>query len=373
MKSALLIGGGGPTGPHIARGLVERGFGLTLLNRGIHSAPGLPAHELIRADPHFPDALDQALRGREFDLVIATYGRTRHAAQVLAGRCARFLAVGGTPVYVGQMMPGRLRPFGARVPLRETDQLADRVNETDRNAGEFSHLVWQTEQAILRLHEKGAFAATLFRYPRIYGPRQLVPVEWSIVKRVRDGRRQMILADGGLTIQARCAARNAAQFILLALDRPEASNGQIYNCADDVQVTWRQLMEEINAIMDGDMAMLSMPERLAGATLGYATLQDQSSHVFLDITKARLELGYADVIEPRVALEETVAWLLENPIADSAFPYDRFDYAGEDRLIAAYQSAMEEVEYANPCFQPVPVHAYPHPREPGLRKDHKGR
>ena len=30
--------------------------------------------------------------------------------------------------------------------------------------------------------------ATLFRYPYVYGPRQIAPREWSLVRRVLDGR-----------------------------------------------------------------------------------------------------------------------------------------------------------------------------------------
>lgn len=32
---ALIIGGTGPTGPHIIRGLLDRGYDVTMLNRGV--------------------------------------------------------------------------------------------------------------------------------------------------------------------------------------------------------------------------------------------------------------------------------------------------------------------------------------------------
>ena len=38
--------------------------------------------------------------------------------------------------------------------------------------------------------------AAHFRYPYVYGPHQVVPREWSIVRRVLDGRRRIVLADG---------------------------------------------------------------------------------------------------------------------------------------------------------------------------------
>lgn len=371
MKKALLIGGTGPTGPHVANGLVQRGYELTLLNRGLHSAPGLPPHTLLKADPHFRETLDDALAGHSFDLIIATYGRMRFVAEAAAGKCEQFISVGGAPAYLGCLAPWKLRPFGARIPLREDDGLADQDAGEEEPVVRFSHLVWTTEQLIMDMHAAGTFSATHFRYPLIYGPRQLSPPEWTIVRRVLDGRKQMILADGGLEILSRCAARNAAHFVLRAVDRPDAAAGQIYNCADETQWTYRQLLEEIVDIMGGDMEMISLPDRLAVPARSLSTIQAVSSHLLLDTTKARAELGYADVISPRAALEEMVHWLVANPVAD--FRPDRFDYAAEDRLIAAYLRAVEEVERIAPFERPPPFHIYAHPKKPGNQPDHKGR
>ena len=39
--------------------------------------------------------------------------------------------------------------------------------------------------------------ATHFRYPWVYGPRQLAPREWSVVRRILDDRPHIVLPDGG--------------------------------------------------------------------------------------------------------------------------------------------------------------------------------
>ena len=41
-SSALVVGGTGPTGPHILDGLLERGFDVTIFHRGTHEPPDLP-------------------------------------------------------------------------------------------------------------------------------------------------------------------------------------------------------------------------------------------------------------------------------------------------------------------------------------------
>ena len=102
---ALVIGGTGPTGPHILTGLLERDFDVTLLHRGVHEPPGLPEVPHLHADPHFPETLDEATDGRSFDVVLAMYGRVRAIADVFDGRCGQLVAVGGVPVVLGMRRP----------------------------------------------------------------------------------------------------------------------------------------------------------------------------------------------------------------------------------------------------------------------------
>ena len=61
---ALVIGGTGPTGPHLIRGLLGRGYDVTMLNRGSRDSDAIPPEvERVKGDPHFPDTLDAAETG----------------------------------------------------------------------------------------------------------------------------------------------------------------------------------------------------------------------------------------------------------------------------------------------------------------------
>lgn len=84
---ALVIGGSGTTGPHILTGLLARGYNVTMLHRGTHEPGDLPDVEHLHADPHFVEPLQAALGDREFEVVIATYGRLKAVAEAVAGRC----------------------------------------------------------------------------------------------------------------------------------------------------------------------------------------------------------------------------------------------------------------------------------------------
>ena len=55
---ALVIGGGGPTGPAIVSGLKARGYAVTTLSRGVHPVDHGPGVEQIKADPHFAEPGD---------------------------------------------------------------------------------------------------------------------------------------------------------------------------------------------------------------------------------------------------------------------------------------------------------------------------
>ena len=162
---ALVIGGGGPTGPHIVEGLRQRGHAVTVLNRGVHPAPLPDDVEHIVGDPHFLEPLSQAIGDRTFDLVIASYGRLAVVAEALAGRAGRFIGVGGFVAYRGFYDPKVNFPAGLPFPTPESFALI-----RDPAEHRFAALVTAAEDTVFRLHP----GATIFRYPYVYGPRQTV-------------------------------------------------------------------------------------------------------------------------------------------------------------------------------------------------------
>ena len=102
MKTALVVGGTGPSGPFLVTGLQDRGYTVAIFHRGTHEIPEIPADvEHIHGDPHFRETLDAAIAGRTFDVVIATYGRIRVIAEALEARLGQFIAIGGVPVISG--------------------------------------------------------------------------------------------------------------------------------------------------------------------------------------------------------------------------------------------------------------------------------
>ncbi len=340
---ALLIGGTGPTGPPIVRGLLERGHEVAILHTGRHETSEIPDEvEHIHADPWDEAALRVVLEGRDFDLLIAGYGRLRAIAEIAKGRCSHFISLGGGPAYLGYMNSAALSPVGMSVPSREDAPRVER--ETDDEKG---YRIARTEDAVFSHHPRAAH----FRYPIVYGPRQPLPREWSIVRRILDGRRRIILPDGGLTLSHFGYADNLAHAVLLAVDQPEACAGRIYNCGDEDVLSLRQVVELIAEALDHPLEIVSIPYALAPPTRPLV-MQPWTTHRVYDLGRLRADLGYRDRVPAREAIQRTARWLVENPPEkggpEEIVLQDPFDYAAEDRLLSAWQSAVEsmpEIEF----------------------------
>ena len=346
-RKALIVGGTGPSGPCVVRGLLERGFETTVFHTGRHEVAddaALASALHLHGNPYDADSIAATLGAQTFDVVVAAYGRTRLLARHLAGRCARLVAISGLPVYRGMIDRRQMRPTGLRIPAAETHPLVD--GERDPPGSYPSIAIRQTEEEILALHRERAFEATVVRLPWIYGPRDVLAREWSVVRRILDRRPWILVADDGLAIHARCAARNAAALVLLALDRSEVASGQIYHCADEQQQSVRQWVEAIAECMGASLELRSIPGEIPSPGRQLAVSGGGlCPHSILDTTKARTQLGYRDAISAEDALRECVAWYVKNAaaMAGRSGLADAFDYAAEDRLLAAWEQAKSKL------------------------------
>jgi len=343
---ALVVGGTGPTGPFIIRGLMERGYRVSMLHRGLHEIEEIPPEvEHIHVNPWEPDAVRGSLAHRSFDLSVVTYGRLRAIAEILVGKTGRLLSAGGFPCYRGYFEPQRFTPVGMPVPTYEDGPKV--ASEEEHAKG---YRIRRTEEQVLALHPE----ATHFRYPYVYGPRQPVPREWCVVRRIIDGRRHIILPEGGLTLCTFGYAGNIAHAVLLAVDDPAASAGQVYNTGDEQVLSLRQVVECICAALDHEMEIVSMPWEAARPAWPML-MHPLPTHRVLDICKLRRELGYRDPVAPPEALALTARWYVANPPPPGGetewILQDPFDYEVEDRLIRLYKEGLarlDEVRFEHP-------------------------
>lgn len=368
---ALVIGGTGPTGPYLVNGLIARGYEVAMLHRGTHELEENPPDvEHIHTDPHFRETIDPALKGRKFDIVIATYGRIRVIAEALIGLTPRLITIGGPPSYRGMFNPEANFPRGMPIPTPENAQRIESSEEAS-----FGWLIRQTEDVVMGFHAAGHYNATIFRYPMVYGAHQIGGIEWLVMRRAQDKRRQIVLPDGGLTVVSRGYAENMAHAVLLAVDQPAAAAGKIYNCADEQNVTLGQWVQIVGRCMDWEFEICGVPDAYAHTSRDFFPLGASADHQLLDIFQIKHDLGYRDLVPMQEGIARTVAWLLKNkPDNDGKFVNrtDPLNYALEDKLLAVYNRAMAELKEI-PFKMKAVHHPYPHPKVAGQARDHRSR
>ncbi len=351
---ALVVGGTGPTGPYVVQGLLDRGYRVTILHTGKHERAEIPPEvEHIHTDPFDVDATATAVSDRTFDVAAVLYGRLRDLAVLLAGRVGKLVSVGGVPALRGYGDPFALTPPGMRIPTSEDSPTI----ETDDASNKKTNKIVETERAVFASHPD----ATHFRYPLVYGPHQLLPREWMVVRRIVDSRPHMILPDGGLYLRSATYAVNAAHALLLAVDKPVESAGRTYHVSDEWTPTLRQVVEIVSGALDHAIEVVCMPYELARPAYPFMMLA-QPFHRYTPSTKLSTELGYRDVVACDEALARTARWLVEHPPERGGSIernlQDPFDYEAEDALIAAWRGALGPLRVAAEAADPMFVDRY---------------
>ena len=353
MQTALVIGGTGPTGPYVVNGLAERGYKVTIIHTGRHETDLLgPEIEHIHTDPFDVQKTAAALGSRTFDLAVVMYGRLRELALLLDGKVGHFVSIGGVGVYLGFANPDELVPQGMPVPLPSTSSLVG-----DEEHFRKLRRIRQTEEVVFASHPE----AIHLRYPQLYGPRQLLPREWPIVRRVLDKRPFLIVPDGGLTVKSQGWVENAAHATLLATERPNAAVGSIYNVADSYSLSVRQIAEIIAEELNHSWEIISLPHEVATSTRPLLTSWS-SSHRVLDIGPTVRDLGYKDLVDPIEAWRLAARWLADNPLEPGGELekrlQDPFEYETEDRQYQIWRECRERLLSAEWSTQPGFSSAY---------------
>jgi len=367
-RTALVVGGTAATGAPLIQELTSRGYDVTVYHRGTHEIPDLAQVEHIHGDPHFAESIEKDLAGRSWDVTVATYGRIRHLARSLRGRTGHLVTVSGMPAV--KVLPG--------VPIDERDPEAD-PDSAPAGIGKLLPRILQTEHEVLDAHRNGHFAATVVRYPYVYGPYAVVPAEWHVVRRALDRRPRWILQGAGLAVEGRCAAPNAARLIALILDQPGNAGGKVFHAADDRQYTRREWVEIVGAAVGHRFEFVDVPAAIA--PLGCSAVPMSGEYTWADPADvaagilrhsqvssagARAALGYRDAVNPAEWMAVTARhWIDHQPTVDGQvgrMSPEEFDYAAEDRLLAWWDGVLA-IAPDDLRAAPLRGHSYDHPGE----------
>jgi nucleoside-diphosphate-sugar epimerase len=215
-------------------------------------------------------------------------------------------------------------------------------------------------------HAAGAYSATYVSYPVNYGPRSPGPYDWSVIRRVLDGRQSFVIADGGVKLESRVHTENAAHSVLLVVDHPEHAAGKRYSVADETQFTMRQRVEFIARHLGHELELVDLPYDVAWPC--HPLYRHRREHLLCQSSLIRAELGYRDPVPADVALARTIDWLVENrPEPGGEIERqvgDPFAYALEDELVERWHRARDSIGVVESPLPPQ-GHQYRHPKQPG--------
>ena len=162
---ALFIGGTGIISSGCAPLALENGFDLTLLNRGQSNRPTPEGAEVLVADYHDKAAVEQALAGREFDVVVDwiayTPDQVRRDIEMFRGRTGQYIFISSASAY---QKPPRWLPITESTPM-------------ENPFWEYSRNKIACEDVLTEAYLKTGFPATIVRPSHTYD-KTLTPAAW---------------------------------------------------------------------------------------------------------------------------------------------------------------------------------------------------
>jgi nucleoside-diphosphate-sugar epimerase len=167
----------------------------------------------------------------------------------------------------------------------------------------------------------------------IYGPRDPAQRFHPILKRIDDGRKQIIFADDVAPMRTpRGYVEDVAAAVALATTLPHAV-GRIYNVCEAESFGELDWARKIAAATTWSGKFVVLPHDRTPKHLHWPG--NTAQHVVGSSDRIRKELGYREILPREEAIRRTIEWERANPPAQ---PAAQFDYAVEDAALAQFKA-----------------------------------
>jgi len=167
---------------------------------------------------------------------------------------------------------------------------------------------------------------TVLRLPMIYGPGDRLRRFHPVLKRIDDGRRDILFEEGWAAWRSpRGYVENVAAALALAAVSERAA-GRVYNVAETPAFTELEWAGKIAAATGWDGELVTLPKERTPAHL--APPGNSAQHWEADSTRIRRELGYREPAPLDEAIRRTIDWERAHPPEE--FNPHKFDYTAED-------------------------------------------
>ncbi len=322
----LFIGGTGIISSACTALAVQRGFDVTLLNRGISDRPLPEGVRVLKADIHDPAAVRAALGQQHFDAVADFIAfvpeHVSRDIEVFRGHTEQLLFISSASAY---QTPPLLLPITEASPLRNPRWQYSR----DKSA---------CEEVLMHAYRDEGYPITIVRPSHTYDQR-LIPLHggYTNLARMREGKPVVVHGDG-TSLWVLTHHRDFAKGFVGLLGNNRAIGEAVHITSDEV-LTWNEIARLLGRAMGVDVRLVPVPsERIAEADRewGDSLLGDKTHSVIFDNTKLkRLVPDFVAGTPFAQGAKEIVAFYEANP---SHRKIDPALDATFDRLIARFGS-----------------------------------
>lgn len=300
----LFIGGTGIISSACSQLAIERGFDLTLLNRGssIRSAP--PEARIWHGDIRDPKTVSLFLENEHFDAVVDWVAFTPEHVQIdldlFKGKTGQYVFISSASAY--QTPPSKL-------PVTETTPLSNPYWEYSRNK-------IACEELLLKKHAYEGFPVTIVRPSHTYD-KTLLPFHgrWTIIDRMLKGLPVIIHGDG-TSIWTLTHHRDFAIGFLGLMGNPQAV-GEAFHITSDEWLTWNQIYGQLADAVGGTLHPVHIPSEFINhfdPVWGASLLGDKSHSMIFDNTKIkRVVREFQAEIPFQQGAREIIEWHLADP------------------------------------------------------------
>lgn len=300
----LFIGGTGVISSACSHLAVERGIDLYLLNRGQTSRLAPPAANPVHADIRDHTAVESALAGYTFDVVVDWIAYTPEHIEsdidLFKNRAGQYIFISSASAY--QTPP-------ASLPVTESTLL-------DNPFWEYSRGKIACEDRLIQAYREKKFPATIVRPSHTYD-QTMLPVRggYTLIDRMRKGKKVLVHGDG-TSLWTLTHHRDFAKGFVGLLGQPGAI-GEAFHITSDEILTWNQIYLILARSAGVEAQLVHAPSELIAAfdpDWGASLLGDKSHSMIFDNTKIkRLVPDFAATIPFVRGAEEIIAWYDADP------------------------------------------------------------
>ncbi|MET0932195.1 MAG: NAD-dependent epimerase/dehydratase family protein [Mycetocola sp.] len=275
-KSVLFLGGTGVISSAAVALAAERGWDVTVVNRGASTVRPLPdAVETVQADVRNADALTSALGNRRFDVVadFLSFTPDQLHLDTFRDRTGQYVFISSASAY--QTPPSRL-------PVIESTPLRNPFWEYSRNK-------IACEDTLVAEYRATGYPITIVRPSHTYD-RTMLPTlgGWTDIDRMRRGAPVVVHGDGS-SLWTITHTRDFAVGFVGLLGHPDAL-GDSFHITGDEAPTWDAIYRALGSAAGAEPVLAHVTSDVIAAAspeLGPGLLGDKSLSMVFDNSKLK--------------------------------------------------------------------------------------